>query len=501
MKSPFFPLLSAILLAASLAAAPKLPVDPSRWWGFNLMEKVDVGWHKNAPYREEDFAMTADLGFNYLRLPIDYRCITASNDWLSFREDILKHLDQAVAWGEKYKVHVTLGYHRAPGYCINPPLEAKNLWTNSEALAAFTAHWEMLARRYANVPTERLTFNLVNEPSGASRADVVRVYGHVVAAIRRIDARRVVFLDGGEGGKNPWPEFAAYTNVIQSGRGYYEPVTHFRASYRDKSRDHMPTPVWPMQPGVNGNLYGTDKAKDGLKLPLVLTGSFKAGTQIALNVMVVSRKCDLQVRADGQEVWRKLFEPKDGKGEWQQVVYSQQWKLYQNIYGREFGFTLAADSKELAFENLDGDWLRFSELLLTPPGGQRVKLLADATPRRPQGRYAVTADGQIPPPADFNPEYPVTQLLAPWKAVEAQGATVFMGEFGSFNRTPHAVWLGFMESWLKQCRQAHYGWAVWNLRGEYGVLDSGRADVAYEDYRGHKLDRKMMDLLVKYTKP
>lgn len=42
------------------------------------------------------------------------------------------------------------------------------------------------------------------------------------------------------------------------------------------------------------------------------------------------------------------------------------------------------------------------------------------------------------------------------------------------------------------------GWAMWNLRGAIGILDSGRSDVEYEDFRGHKLDRKMLDLLLKY---
>ena len=39
---------------------------------------------------------------------------------------------------------------------------------------------------------------------------------------------------------------------------------------------------------------------------------------------------------------------------------------------------------------------------------------------------------------------------------------------------------------------------MWNLRGEIGVLDSERTDVQYEDYKGHKLDRKMLELLKQY---
>ena len=39
------------------------------------------------------------------------------------------------------------------------------------------------------------------------------------------------------------------------------------------------------------------------------------------------------------------------------------------------------------------------------------------------------------------------------------------------------------------------GYALWNFRGAFGVLDSGRRDVTYEDWYGHKLDRKLLQLL------
>jgi len=42
------------------------------------------------------------------------------------------------------------------------------------------------------------------------------------------------------------------------------------------------------------------------------------------------------------------------------------------------------------------------------------------------------------------------------------------------------------------------GWALWNFRGNFGVLDSQRADVAYENWHGHQLDRKLLTLL-QYT--
>jgi endoglucanase len=86
-------------------------------------------------------------------------------------------------------------------------------------------------------------------------------------------------------------------------------------------------------------------------------------------------------------------------------------------------------------------------------------------------------------------------LIEPWQHLAARGVAVHVGEWGCFNKTPHAVALAWMADYLSLWKEAGWGWALWNLRGSFGVLDSERADVAYEDYLGHKLDRKMLELL------
>lgn len=42
------------------------------------------------------------------------------------------------------------------------------------------------------------------------------------------------------------------------------------------------------------------------------------------------------------------------------------------------------------------------------------------------------------------------------------------------------------------------GHALWNFRGDFGILNSGRKDIEYEDWYAHKLDRKMLELLKKH---
>jgi endoglucanase len=79
-----------------------------------------------------------------------------------------------------------------------------------------------------------------------------------------------------------------------------------------------------------------------------------------------------------------------------------------------------------------------------------------------------------------------------------KGVQVHVGEWGVFNKTPHATTLAWMEDSLSLWKEARWGFSLWNLRGQFGVLDSVREDVTYEDCKGHKLDRRMLELLKRY---
>jgi hypothetical protein len=40
-------------------------------------------------------------------------------DWLVIREGPLQKIDQAIDLGRQHGIHITLNFHRIPGYCIN----------------------------------------------------------------------------------------------------------------------------------------------------------------------------------------------------------------------------------------------------------------------------------------------------------------------------------------------------------------------------------------------
>jgi hypothetical protein len=110
-----------------------------RWRGFNLLEKFNA--ERQAPFVERDFQMMADWGFDFVRLPLSYWCWGGPDDLFEMREADLKEIDQAVAFGRRHHVHVNINFHRAPGYCVNPPPEPVNLWTDAVALDASAHHW------------------------------------------------------------------------------------------------------------------------------------------------------------------------------------------------------------------------------------------------------------------------------------------------------------------------------------------------------------------------
>jgi endoglucanase len=88
------------------------------------------------------------------------------------------------------------------------------------------------------------------------------------------------------------------------------------------------------------------------------------------------------------------------------------------------------------------------------------------------------------------------KVITKWRPLMTLGAPIHVGEWGCYNKTRHDACLAWMSDLLALCKEVGWGWAMWNLRGPFGVLDSGRSDVSYEIFQGHFLDRKMLALLV-----
>lgn len=90
-------------------------------------------------------------------------------------------------------------------------------------------------------------------------------------------------------------------------------------------------------------------------------------------------------------------------------------------------------------------------------------------------------------------------IIALWAAAsEIFNVGVHCGEFGCFYKLPHKYACAYVEDYLAVMQKYNIGWAMWNLRGCFGIMDNGREDCEMIDFCGHKLDVKMLKILQKY---
>jgi endoglucanase len=89
------------------------------------------------------------------------------------------------------------------------------------------------------------------------------------------------------------------------------------------------------------------------------------------------------------------------------------------------------------------------------------------------------------------------EMYQPWIELAKGGVGVHCGECGCWNKTPHEVFLAWFEDVLDILSDNGIGFALWEFVGSFGILDSGREDIEYEDWYGHKLDRKLLNMLMK----
>ena len=474
---------------------PDLKQFCSQQKGFNLLGKFDVSW-SNTGFTQKEFSTIKELGFNFVRLPLDYRTYTQAGNWDNFIETQIAKIDQAIVWGEQYNVHVCINLHRAPGYCVNPATlpasQQLNLWTDSVAQKAFVKHWEFFANRYKNVPAGRLSFNLVNEPSNVTELVYVTVMKKAIGAIHKITPHRVIFVDGLDYGRKILLSLKDEPNIAQAMHSY-DPfqLTHYRAEWVNGSFD-WPVPKWPML-NVSNYLYGPWKSD--YKSTLVLQGNFPKGTEVIVNVGQVSTESTLRILAGNKALLSKKFVCGPELGADFTKIVQTQWG-YQNISNKDFSATLTEQASGISFDNTSGDWMTINSISIKLGDSIKTYTLSDNTWGKKQETYTIDDNGNLKDSKGEN-LLPFKDYKLFFDTANENNIPVMVQEFGVHNQTPHSVAVAFLADLSAFFREQNVGWALWNLTGSFGILNSSRTDCAYETYQGYKLDRAMLDALAK----
>ena len=482
---------------ASPACNPAAWRPRERWRGFNLEGKAIKGKF-SGEWRESDLAMMHELGFNFARIMIDHRYWCKDDDWTQPDPAKFGPIDEVIAWGRKHQIHIQICFSFPPGIDVVTKSK-KALFTDPVAHRALATHWAYFARRYKGIPNDELSFNLFNEPEqNGTEENYAPLIRDTTAAIHAEDPARFVVIDGLEWGRNP--ELAAIRMPVGQSHHAYVPmtVTSYKASWISGAKD-WDVPIWPPYP-VSGPIFGARKPATH-RAPIVIRDV--PACELTLRTGVFNREVELVVEADGKALFARHYVPSPKESCWTNLVLRPG--------GTEWGGCLKEPVRvgvpaceRLAVRMGRGDWLELKALEFAADGQKASLQLSSewSTPLRQEMRFAgfgasspfTTLDGK---PYTGN-DYLDACKNAAWKPVFDAGQFVMVGEFGVYNKTPHDVALRWMEDNLRRWKKKGIGWALWNFRGPFGILDSTREDVQYEDFYGHKLDRKMLELLQRY---
>lgn len=514
----FVALLLPIMSFADADPADWKPAE--RWRGFNLLGMFrapgDTSDHRSKGFfTEEEFSWIGGWGFNFVRVPMDYRHWIKDGDWNRIDERTFEKIDRCVEWGGKYGIHVQFCFHRAPGYTILgwEKKEPKDLRTDDEPLEAFARQWAFFARRYRDVPNERLSFNLFNEPEGFSEERYEKVVRTLVAAIRREDPKRFIVADGIDCCVRPLRGVFDLKGVGQSSRGYVpHTISHYGVFYFPEASFK---PVWPLNREVpfGGALVGPNEiGHDAITIADAPAGEWE------FSFGRVDGEVEVEFKADGKVLHRAVLEVRENDPKWLYPKRTEDGVLTASSTESVF-VTVPEGVKSLEIRTIRGKLAVLGSLFVRAGDGRGAKLGTwiecggfegvkrnrnfrqrfVGFDKEPQFRTA-EATGPFRRRYETIGEDFISEFgnFAAWEDLPKSNIYSMVGEFGCRATTPIEVVLAMTEDQLRYWKRQGWGWALWNLVGYCGVLDNGRKDVPQEDFHGHKLDRQLLELLQKW---
>jgi len=155
---------------------------------------------------EADVAFLEEQGFNFVRLPFNYRLLESDLNPGAYLEEGFRRLDQAIALCRKHGIYVMLDLHAAVGAQARDGNAGSAygealFWTQRQFMDRTCALWRAIARRYAK-ETAVFGYNVLNEPV-ASHDDIYNEF-HLAAirAIRETDRNHIIVIDANRWGRD-----------------------------------------------------------------------------------------------------------------------------------------------------------------------------------------------------------------------------------------------------------------------------------------------------------
>ncbi len=149
---------------------------------------------------EDDARHLASLGLNSVRIPFNYRHFEDDAAPFELKEEGFRRLDRVIDLFARHGIYSILDLHAVPGrqnqqWHSDNPGHLAEFWQHPHFQDRAVHLWEAIADRYRN-RSEVAGYNPLNEPAEETGDALSAFYERVAKAIRAVDPRHVLFLDG-----------------------------------------------------------------------------------------------------------------------------------------------------------------------------------------------------------------------------------------------------------------------------------------------------------------
>jgi len=181
------------------------PVSPERyahlskginlafWFWLPLEDLSDI----QQRFSEDDFVYITELGFTYVRLPIDLSYLLDEDDPDLLNDIHLREVDMALDRLTAHGLAVDIDIHSTASPEAQSPIFSEKLENDPAFLETFLTFWENFARHLSSRDPELVFLELLNEPVFENNPqDWPPILEQVAAAARRGAPRHTLLVSG-----------------------------------------------------------------------------------------------------------------------------------------------------------------------------------------------------------------------------------------------------------------------------------------------------------------
>jgi len=191
---------------------------------------------------EKDIAYIAELGFDHVRLPLDEHQMWDEEG--NRDKDAFGIMHDAISWSLEHDLLILIDLHILRSHHFNAA--EKPLWTETAAQDQFIDLWKDLSSALHVYPTDKVAYELMNEPVADDAENWNKLLARAFSAVRELEPERTVVI-----GSNRWQSADTFDQLVVPDDDRIILSFHF---YEPFLLSHYDTP-WTYLKGYTGPVH------------------------------------------------------------------------------------------------------------------------------------------------------------------------------------------------------------------------------------------------------